>query len=299
MRADNQDRLSGDNYPKRRQTLPLSVIAIAVGLALLLVGGYYAYRYFQDRDKMPWLDDPATTTYSDIDGPTSESDAPELEYDPEQLREPAPMMDEDLKREYKLPPEVPTLNDSNADLRAQLEQLDSLQGIVSWSNTEDLARRFVVLVYNLAEGDIAHRYLPLTSPAPFRATGSGNSLRIDPASYARYNQYADAFAAVDAKHAVSIYQFFWPALKRAFAELGEPRKSLHSEGLKAIDHLLQTPELSGDIKLVQPSVYYKYADPTIERLSPAQKQMIRLGPRNRALIKSKLQEIRGLLLSNS
>lgn len=302
MRADNQDRLSGASSSSQSSAKRRSLngdVFVVVGVVAVLAIAAVAYFYNTSNDEFDdWEDDPLSSSESNVaNGVGAEQD--DASFDPEQHRAPAPLIDEELKREYKLPPAVPELNDSDNDLLSQLQELSSLKNIVAWSDAQDLARRFVVLVYNLAEGEVAHRYLPLNSPSPFRAAGSGASLRMSPASYARYDVYADAFAAMDAKRAVSIYQFFWPALKAAFAELGEPRKSLHSEGLKAIDHLLQTPEISGDIKLIQPSVFYKYADPSLERLSSAQKQMLRLGPRNSALVKNKLKEIKALLLTDN
>ncbi|MEM8500417.1 MAG: DUF3014 domain-containing protein [Pseudomonadota bacterium] len=302
MRADNQDRLSGASSSAQPSSKRHSIngdVFVVVGVVVIFAIGLTAYLRNYGGDELGgWEDDPlsASEAVSASDTSSAQEDA---NFDPEQHRAPAPLLDEGLKREYKLPPAVPELNESDNDLLSQLQELSSLKNIVAWSDAQDLARRFVVLIYNLAEGEVAHRYLPLNSPTPFEAAGSGASLRMSPVSYARYDTYAEAFAAMDAKRAVSIYQFFWPTLKAAFAELGEPRKSLHSEGLKAIDHLLQTPQLEGDIKLIQPSVFYKYADPSLERLSSAQKQMLRLGPRNSALVKNKLREIKALLLTDN
>jgi hypothetical protein len=48
-----------------------------------------------------------------------------------------------------------------------------------------------------------------------------------------------------------------------------------------IDHLLATPDVTGPIKLTQPSVFYQFADPSLEERSAGQKLMIRSGPRTR------------------
>ena len=40
---------------------------------------------------------------------------------------------------------------------------------------------------------------------------------------------------------------------------------------------------------------YAYSDPKLESLSPAQKQLLRMGPRNGQAIRGKLQEIAALL----
>jgi hypothetical protein len=46
---------------------------------------------------------------------------------------------------------------------------------------------------------------------------------------------------------------------------------------------------------VQPTVYYKFADPNLEALSAGQKLLIRMGPENAGAIKSKLREIQAEL----
>ncbi|MEF2975551.1 DUF3014 domain-containing protein, partial [Pseudomonas aeruginosa] len=56
--------------------------------------------------------------------------------------------------------------------------------------------------------------------------------------------------------------------------------------------LLDTPEPRGLLALSDEEVMYTYADPELENLPAAQKQMLRIGPDNRALVKSKLREIR-------
>jgi hypothetical protein len=49
------------------------------------------------------------------------------------------------------------------------------------------------------------------------------------------------------------------------------------------------------VQLVQPSVFYKYADPRLESLSSGQKILLRIGNDNAAKIKAKLRELREAL----
>ncbi|HET7131776.1 MAG TPA: DUF3014 domain-containing protein, partial [Gammaproteobacteria bacterium] len=65
--------------------------------------------------------------------------------------------------------------------------------------------------------------------------------------------------------------------------------------LEVVDHLLATPDVTEPVRLVQPSVYYKYADPKLEALSAGQKLLIRMGPDNAAAVKAKLREIQAEL----
>jgi hypothetical protein len=55
--------------------------------------------------------------------------------------------------------------------------------------------------------------------------------------------------------------------------------------------LLETPVVEGDVRLEPRGALYEYADPRLEALLPAQKQLIRTGPRNTRLMQAKLREI--------
>jgi hypothetical protein len=48
----------------------------------------------------------------------------------------------------------------------------------------------------------------------------------------------------------------------------------------AIDQVLATPVVHGEIELKQPKVFYRFADSELESLSPLQKQIMRMGPSN-------------------
>jgi hypothetical protein len=65
--------------------------------------------------------------------------------------------------------------------------------------------------------------------------------------------------------------------------------------IEVIDHLLATEDPPQEIRLVQPSVHYRYADERLEKLSAGQKLLLRMGPENAARIKAKLREIRAAL----
>ena len=66
-----------------------------------------------------------------------------------------------------------------------------------------------------------------------------------------------------------------------------------------IDHLLQAPEVDGPIVLVQPHVFYKFAEPELESLSAGHKLMLRIGVDNAARVQKKLREIRRELVKNA
>ena len=61
-----------------------------------------------------------------------------------------------------------------------------------------------------------------------------------------------------------------------------------------VTELLETPVIDGSIALESKSVAYEFADPRLQSLS-AQRQFLRMGPRNMRLIQAKLREIAPVL----
>jgi len=62
--------------------------------------------------------------------------------------------------------------------------------------------------------------------------------------------------------------------------------------------LLAAPEPQGPIELVQPKVFYQFADPKLEDLSAGQKLLIRMGPANERNLKEKLRDFRAELVKS-
>ena len=55
--------------------------------------------------------------------------------------------------------------------------------------------------------------------------------------------------------------------------------------------LLNTPVVDAPARLTPKGIGYAYADDRLESLTPAQKQLLRMGARNERLVKAKLREI--------
>src|SRR5207237_41823 len=92
--------------------------------------------------------------------------------------------------------------------------------------------------------------------------------------------------------AALVYQRLYPLFQQAYEDLGYPGKYFNDRLVEVIDHLLQAPEVPAPIKLVQPRVFYEYADADLEGRSAGQKLLIRMGPANARAIKAKLREFR-------
>ena len=96
----------------------------------------------------------------------------------------------------------------------------------------------------------------------------------------------------DAKQLAALYFHFYPLFQQAYQNLGYPNGYFNDRLVATIDNLLAAPDVTGDIALVRPNVMYQFADPKLERLSAGQKPMLRMGPANAGIVKTKLRELR-------
>jgi hypothetical protein len=153
-----------------------------------------------------------------------------------------------------------------------------------------------VTTLTIAEGRTPVQFLrPIAPRGRFRTMGSGQELFVDPRTYDRYTPHADAIAALDAVGTASVYLTLKPRISDAYRELGYPDGDFDRVLERAIGVLLQAPALDEKVALYPNGVTYAYSDPKLESLSPAQKQFLRLGPRNSQAIRAKLEEIAALL----
>jgi hypothetical protein len=53
--------------------------------------------------------------------------------------------------------------------------------------------------------------------------------------------------------------------------------------------------VEGEVRLNADRVSYRFADPALESLAAAQRQFLRMGPRNVRIVQAKLREIAGYL----
>ncbi len=185
---------------------------------------------------------------------------------------------------------VPPLDASDDFVRALVRQLSQKPEWAAWLATGDLVRAFVASVDKVAVGSSPAKELKAAAPTEkFQTLGSGATLRIDPASYARYNAIANAVDAIDPDGAARAYRRLRPLMQQAFDELGYVNLSFEDRLARAIGRLVDVPVPEGDVMLRATSVTFQYADPELEALSPAQKHMLRMGPHNMRLVQTKLR----------
>ena len=192
--------------------------------------------------------------------------------------------------------DLPPLAQTDPIVRELIARLSSHPTIAAWLATKGLIANFTVTTLTIAEGRTPVQFLrPIAPRGRFRTTTSGGELFVDPRSYDRYNPHADAIGALDAVGTASLYLTLKPRISEAYGELGYPDGDFDRVLERAIGVLLQTPALDEKVTLEPNGVTYAYNDPKLESLSPAQKQFLRMGPRNSQAIRAKLEEIAALL----
>ncbi len=192
--------------------------------------------------------------------------------------------------------DLPPLDDSDSLVRDLVRALSKHPIATAWLTTDQLLRNFVVVVQNIGDGDTPSGHLNMIAPqGRFQTRPQNARLYIDARSHARFDAHASAVEGLDARGAAQLYTTLKPRLDEAYRELAGPEADFDRALQRAIVELLKTPVVEGDVLVVPANVGYAYADPKLESLSSAQKQLLRMGPRNVRTIQEKLRAIAGYL----
>lgn len=192
----------------------------------------------------------------------------------------------------------PPLDGSDEPVRARLRALSSAPEWDRWLTTDDLVRRWVSGVARIGEGKsplAAFDHLRLEGSFAVRASGGRST--IDPASYARYDRTVAVLETIDLEALRSAWSWLRPVAESAWREIAPPDSSLEAGLLRAIDHLLATPQPPAEIEVRLEDGLYRYADPALEALTPAQKHLLRTGSDNAARLRKLLGSLRAILLA--
>lgn len=191
------------------------------------------------------------------------------------------------------PLELPDLDASDALIRELVGRLSEHPKLASWLASEELVRRFAVAVDNVAEGRSPRRHLAFLEPREGFTTAYENGVAVvDPGSYSRYDAPAQLFASLDAAEVAKLYRSIEPLIAEAYRDLGYPDQDFGTVLARAIDELVSTPIPSSSVALLPKVSSFEFADPALEKLSPVQKHLLRMGPQNARRIQRKLAEIR-------
>ena len=187
---------------------------------------------------------------------------------------------------------LPPLDDTDPLVRELVSKLSAHPRVAAWLATQGLIRNFAAVLSAVAEGNTPGKPLMKQRPAaPFTVRETATGATIDPASYRRFDSYADAVAGLDPRGTARLFATLKPRIADAYRDLGYPEADVDGAMARAIIILLRTPRMGEDVAVKRTSVMWRYADPAIESLPQAERQLIRMGPRNQQIIQDKLREI--------
>ncbi|MDK1285709.1 DUF3014 domain-containing protein [Pseudoalteromonas umbrosa] len=185
-------------------------------------------------------------------------------------------------------PVLPSLDESDTSVRDSVASYLSKQAM-ELLVTEDMVRRSVVFIDNLAQGKVAKKHYPVSKPADNFMVIEDDLIITDPNSFERYTPYVNMLNSMSTAQLVRLYEQYKPLISEAYEEIGYNGNEFDYTLQEALGELLETPIPESNLPLIQESVTYKYAYAEWEQLSDAQKLFLRMGPENMKKAKKRLQ----------
>jgi len=198
---------------------------------------------------------------------------------------------EEKGREYTELAEV-ELEKSDALMRELSKDLSSHPKIEEWLKSKDLVRKFTAAIDNIANGMSPQSQVDFFSTDEgFKVIKRGGLYYLDPDNYHRYDAVADVFLSLDTESCLNIYRQSKPLIQEAYRDLGYPDQDFSKTLIRSIIELLKVPVVESEIRVEKKVVTYMMVDTRLERLSKAQKHLLRMGPENVRIIQEKLREM--------
>jgi hypothetical protein len=251
---------------------------IAATVAVILGGGFAAYFHWPHTQPRP--------------GPTAAQAAPPSAI----IAPPKPEVRQVIAEPPRHTP-LPKLSASDNFVFDALANLIANKSLMKFFHADRIVHNITATIDSLTYRRVPMSVLPV-EPAPdkFLATAADDGLTISAKNAKRYVPYVEIAEAIDPKKLVELYVRLYPLFQQSYEDLGYPKKYFNDRLIAVLDNLLDAPDIKGAVKLVQPGVFYKYADPDLEGRSIGQRILVRSGSHNEAKIKSKLRAIRQELI---
>lgn len=285
MKAVREDRLESDTgsggFPTRYLVLLLAIIAVGVF-------------FWQTLKEQPVEVVPEAVVVEAVTpAPPPLPPAQDIPARPEPV-----VVAEALTQEVEPKPVLPPLEESDPMVREQLAGVGLGPELEPLALQQNIIQQGAALLDGFSRGVVVRKLLPLDPPAKaFSVEERGEQTFMNPAGYARYNDYAEAIASVDSAALVENFHLMRPLYEEAYGQLGLNPEDFDNAVIRMLDRILATPEIEKPIALTRKSVMYQYADPQLEQLTDLQKQLLRMGPDNIRRIKAQARVLRAGLLS--
>ena len=118
---------------------------------------------------------------------------------------------------------LPPLDETDALVRQLIGRLSSHPTVAAWLAKDGLILNFALVTRRISDGQSPVQELRAIGPvAAFRARSLRGKLYVDPSSYRRYDRYAEAVSALDARGTARLYATLKPRILDAYRRLGQP-----------------------------------------------------------------------------
>ena len=284
MQPDPEDHYIEDSRPSGP---PMGFIIAGVVVVVAL-----ALWFFTSGESEPPAAEPPPVVASE---PEMEPEQPPTPDIPELELAPAP---ETGPNEPAVSAEPPvTLETSDTKLRERLGEAGDSDLLKNALVNDNLVERGTAVVDSLSRGIVLSKLLPVAPPkGKFTVLETDGQLTINPASYQRYDAYAEAIEELDTATLVETFHRFRPLLEEAYAGLGYEAEDFDNAVIRALDLILATPRINEPVAVVKSEAIYKHVDPELEQRPALQKQLLRMGSENVVRVQKQARALRSALL---
>ena len=269
-------------------------MALLASLVVIAAGAAYFFALGPDQD--------AT---QDTDKQVSAGETPVALPEPTMTEQaPAPIAEETLPEPTEsLPPEpetptLPLLNESDNTVRDALAAIPLGPPGQQYLLSSNIIERSSSALYLMAQGDVPYKLIPIARPKiPFPISDDGLKVTADPAGFSRYDTLSGWLRQLDIAAVFDALDWLLPLFREAWSFYGETTETFDSAVLNTLDTIINTPEIDlAEARLIRKEAVWIYEDPTIEALSPLQKQIMRMGPDNALIVKAVAGQTRDIWL---
>ncbi len=285
--AQTATPISAEQHDEARQPATKVTASNRTGLILgiigiALVGGAIVWGFFQDE---PFGGGAGkATSVSPVAAPYVSQPTLALESVPATIKAPI-----EAPEPETVPPEPTlTLEDSDPVIRGVASTINGGKIVNQFVAGDFIMDRAVAVLDNLQRGQVPYKLLPIARPIQkFQVIETDQGFIAAPSNTARYDSLAKWINAVDTQNLALLIVRFMPVAKEAYALLGYPREDLETALQVAINQIATTPESYPEAILSVKESVYIYVDESLEALPALQKQIMRMGDKNMAMVRNK------------
>ena len=250
-----------------------------------------------------------TGDYGESEPPTGQSmDVTPLEIDmvaAVDVEEPEPevaeVVDITVIAEPAAPPK-PSVTEETADdyARQIIDTVNGGKALTQFVAGDYIVERSVAIIDAMRRGEVPYKLLPVGRPSnTFPINDNGLRVTMDPAGFSRYDGFAQWVNSIDVTAVVGLMRDYDAIATKALAQMGVSDFDIQSALLAATTEILATPIVPSDVELMKQEANWVFIDPELEALSAVQKQLLRMGPANSAIIQQKARDLRGAVLETA